>query len=294
VSTADLRSFDELEALAAALAVFANAAREALSEADGAARSEISIIDERKRDLAWEAARLSDEYESLDEDEDGGYLQDSLYEVREELGHAEAAGARVEEAHDTFLSGANALSRIIDDRLPAARAFLERKLEQAHAYVSLHPSADSGSAGHLASSVAATAGGGGRLALEAFRLPEGFTWIPVDQIEATHLAAVDFRKVSESDIERGFSLLVREILPRIQAGPPADADVFRETDRMACRDESSGARRAFEAFFGLDAIRLDRRVGDPVFSVTNGRHRIDVARRLGLTHVPARAVEVGR
>jgi hypothetical protein len=284
VSTADLRSFDELEALAAALAAFASATRAALSEADGAARSEIAVIDQKKRDLEWEAARLSDEYNSLDEDEDGGYLLDSLYEVRGELGHAEAAGARIEEAHDAFRSGANALTRIIDDRLPAARGFLERKLEQARAYVSLHPSSASGSAGHLASPDAAKAGGGSAgPALETFPLPAGFTWIPLDQVETGDLIPSDFRKVSEGEIERGFGFLMREILPRIQGGSPADADVFRER---------SGARRACEAFFGLDAIRLERRTGDPVFSVTNGRHRIHVARRLGLSHVPARAVEV--
>jgi hypothetical protein len=293
VSTADLRSFDELEALAAALVAFAGATREALSEADGAARSEIAVIDQRKRDLEWEAARLSDEYNSLDEDEDGEYLQDSLYQVRAELADAEAAGARIEEAHDTFRLSAIALTRITDDRLPAARAFLERKLEQARAYVSLHPSSDS--SGHLAPLVTPNAGGGApKPAIEAFPLPAGFAWIPLDQVETGDLEPSDFRKVSEGDIERGFGFLVREILPRIRGGSPADADVFRETDRAAGRDEGAGARRAFEAFFGLDAIRLERRAGEPVFSVTNGRHRIHVARRLGLSHVPARTVEVDR
>lgn len=290
MSTADLRSTDALEALAAALAAFAGAAVEALDQADAAAHHELEALDERERDLEWEASSLSDEYDGLDEEEDGDHLLDRLRDVNEEMAGVAAAAACLQDAHASFAAGARELRRIADAHLPVAREFLGRKIAQVHAYVSLAPpgapgaSGDATGAGHTLSRPDAPA--------SPPAIPGGFTWVPLEQVEATVLAPSDFRKVSQEEMEHGFAMLFGEVLPRMRGGP-IDAGMFDDLDRDAGRDAANGARRVYDAFFGIDAIRLERRAGDCAFSITDGRHRIATARRLGLTHVPARAVEVG-
>ena len=72
--------------------------------------------------------------------------------------------------------------------------------------------------------------------------------------------------------------------PAVRQG--ADGDDFARLDAERGLAYEHGYRRVYDAFYGNDAIRLER-VGD-TYQVVNGYHRLFVARELGLATVPAR------
>jgi hypothetical protein len=69
---------------------------------------------------------------------------------------------------------------------------------------------------------------------------------------------------------------------------------FERLDRQTGRDYQNGLQRVYEAFFGGQHIRLERWRGEAKWDIINGRHRIEVARELGLEAVPAVTEEVDR
>ena len=72
--------------------------------------------------------------------------------------------------------------------------------------------------------------------------------------------------------------------PAVEQG--AGSDYFAHLDAERGIDYSRGFQRVYDAFYGNDAIRLDR-VGD-TYQVVNGYHRLYVAKQIGISIVPAR------
>jgi len=76
------------------------------------------------------------------------------------------------------------------------------------------------------------------------------------------------------------------VRPGVLAGKIREDFARRDTER----GQHVGFRRTagvYDMFLGDDSIRLSRR-SDGSFDVVGGRHRIEVARQLGITHLPAR------
>ena len=73
--------------------------------------------------------------------------------------------------------------------------------------------------------------------------------------------------------------------------PGLDKGMTRED--FAARDVTRGAQpprsyvEVYDMFLGADFIRIDQRL-DGTLHVANGRHRIEIARELGVTRLPAR------
>lgn len=98
----------------------------------------------------------------------------------------------------------------------------------------------------------------------------------------------DFMKVSMDEMRAGL-LRLQEMLPTIQSGQGASSDFWAAYDREHGLDPSNGYKRVYDAFFGLDAIRLEK-IGN-TYSITNGRHRIWLAKHMGLDSLPVNLTE---
>jgi len=127
--------------------------------------------------------------------------------------------------------------------------------------------------------------------------PDGSEWedrgiqdVPLDQIDLTdsHVrGAEDFTKVSHKDVVEAFRKLEAEVRPAVQHG--GDADHFRQLDEARGVDYEHGCERVYDAFYGSDAIRLNKT--DERYEVVNGYHRLAVAEEVGLDMVPAQVIE---
>ena len=119
---------------------------------------------------------------------------------------------------------------------------------------------------------------------------QGIQDVPVEQVDLSDSPVKnpdDFRKVSHDEIAEGFRKLQEEVRPAVERG--ADGDYFSRIDEERGLDYEHGYRRIYDSFYGDSAIRLGK-VGDN-YDVTNGYHRLAVARELGLGTVPARVIE---
>lgn len=100
--------------------------------------------------------------------------------------------------------------------------------------------------------------------------------------------ASDFEKVSPEKMQVGLTRL-QEMKPVIDSGEGANTDYWREFDRQRGLAYPDGYQKVYESFYGQDAIRLDKD-GDQ-YDIINGRHRIFMAKQMGIGTVPARVIE---
>ena len=118
----------------------------------------------------------------------------------------------------------------------------------------------------------------------------GIQDVPLDKINLSDSyvqEADDFRKVSHEDMVGGFHALEGEVRPGVDQG--AEGESFSSIDEKRGQDYEHGSRRVYDAFYGDDAICLNKI--DDTYHVVNGYHRLAVARELGLETVPARVIE---
>lgn len=118
----------------------------------------------------------------------------------------------------------------------------------------------------------------------------GIQETPVEAVDLSDSyvhSEVDFKKVSHEEMARGFETLEKEVRPAVANG--ADGDYFSRLDEQRGLEYKDGTRRIYDAFYGNDAIRLNK-VGDR-YEVINGYHRLHVANELGVSAVPARVIE---
>jgi hypothetical protein len=133
----------------------------------------------------------------------------------------------------------------------------------------------------LAEALAATAG-------EAHAIQD----IPLAQIDwkdVGHLEAEDYHKVSYEEMRAG--LLKLEQVVRLAVRRGATAEDFTRMDEEQGLDYAHGYRRIYDAFYGTQESIAVEKVGG-TYQVLNGRHRLLLARELGLDSLPARVVAV--
>jgi len=135
------------------------------------------------------------------------------------------------------------------------------------------------------------------LDLTKYAMPAGYHWIPLEEIRQEEvLSKNEFRKVDRATMVRGMAALpvvLEQMQGRLALGRAEISSYFRRLDRQAGRSYEEGLQRVYDAFFGNDDhIRLSRFRGDPFWAITNGRHRIQIARELGWRAIPAVAEEV--
>ena len=307
--SANVRSIDSLRALSAELARFRQEAREALSAADREMRRTLEwlknvrarwLAEVRRRAEALELAvtalrhcMASGGGESGPPDcsaqqQDVALARRRLDEALAEVRRIDGLIAELEEVANGFLREAVRLRATLDGDVPAAGALLNRKVETLRAYLSI-----GGLAGFVSGSGGAPAAGGGGgdggISGGGGGSHNGVEVIPLDRIDPTDWASgadLAFEKVSREDVAGGIERLESVVRPAVDQG--ADGDYFDWLDSTSSLDREHGYRRIYDAFYGDDAIRLGR-VG-PLYEVINGRHRLFVARQLGLSSIVARVV----
>lgn len=100
----------------------------------------------------------------------------------------------------------------------------------------------------------------------------------------------DFIKVPENEM-RGGLLKLQEMRTRIESGEGASSDYWANLDRQNGRDYSQGYQRIYDAFYGRDAICINKDGNS--YDIVNGRHRIWLAQQMGIDVLPMKVIEKG-
>jgi hypothetical protein len=126
--------------------------------------------------------------------------------------------------------------------------------------------------------------------LQAFRLPIGWHWVRLDEID-TGLRpgeTLDFAPGQREGLIDCYRRLLVDILPMLDRNRDAAHDRFARDDLANGIHDQSGKRGAFDAFFQTgEPIHLQRDSARGLWVADSGRHRIEVARSLGWSAVPA-------
>ncbi len=178
------------------------------------------------------------------------------------------------------------VTRMLPTVLPSARNFLGNKVTELETYAAAGAFSDA----RISSGTAAphpTAG------VQSPTPASSGTWstpeiqmVTLDQIDVSTSSVTglqDFHKVSPQDMMEGFQKLQQVVMPAVAQG--ADGDYFAQLDTAQGLAFAHGYQRIFEGFYGNDAIRLEK-LG-ATYHITNGEHRLFLARQLGLKAIPA-------
>lgn len=148
--------------------------------------------------------------------------------------------------------------------------------------------ADGLAGGGASASVASAQAGGSATAtsrLPEVTLPAGFSAVALDDIEEIDPNLEYQKGYSEADLAWAVNALHDVVVPGIQNG--LTLSDFRDMDMQLNQWGTRSYADTYSGFFGDASIVLDRGEGERS-SVSNGRHRIQAARRAGLTWLPAR------
>lgn len=103
---------------------------------------------------------------------------------------------------------------------------------------------------------------------------------PIDHVRGPS----DFGKMPMSDMQVALNLLEGKVLPAVDSGARRE-DMVALDAALGWAERPVNHARTFDLFFGSDRMVLSPRSSG--YSVTNGAHRIWLARRMGITHLPA-------
>lgn len=300
----DVRSFTLLKDLEVALGRFADTAREVMYAIEREIRQAAEELEDRRRDEERRARYWQEIYEAVENEEERQQAEYKLEEAGESLHRMHYCRKLLTEQQQDYRRQADKLTELATGESSKARHFLKESLDQLQAYVVVQGS------GSLPSSGLSLAGGvrtvtpltavSSRARQERdpfadFPLPGGYRWVSLDEINQTEIPGdIKFEKISSARMEGGLRTLKDEVLPALKEDPTRDGWYFADRDKEAGRQYPDGQQRVYDAFFGQDHIRLERREGSPQYSITNGRHRILIARELSWESIPAKTVDVPR
>jgi uncharacterized protein YukE len=100
--------------------------------------------------------------------------------------------------------------------------------------------------------------------------------------------ADDFKKVSLAVMQAGIQRL-QEMLPIIESGVGQSKDYWAHIDQEHKLTYEYGYQRIYEVFYGENAIRLEHDGNS--YHIINGRHRLWLAKQMGIKSLPAKVVE---
>ncbi|MFL6255144.1 MAG: hypothetical protein ACJ74T_08970 [Pyrinomonadaceae bacterium] len=101
-------------------------------------------------------------------------------------------------------------------------------------------------------------------------------------------SSADFRKTTEAEMRSGIGKL-QEMRPLIESGVGASSDYWADYDRHRGLDFADGYQRVYDAFYGADCVKVNKDRNS--YDIDNGRHRIWLAKRMGIEQLPMRIVE---
>jgi hypothetical protein len=98
----------------------------------------------------------------------------------------------------------------------------------------------------------------------------------------------DFKKVSMADMKAGIQRW-QEMRSSIDSGAGNSSEYWSGIDRKRGLDYSSGYQRVYDAFYGQDALRVEKNGNN--YDIINGRHRIWLAKQMGIDQLPVHLIE---
>ena len=294
MDAANLGSLDGLDDLDQAFGRFRSSAKACLDTAGHRLSAQLAQLRERSEE-AQRQVRACERALAEADDDDSDDASRALMEAREHLRTVNRWLRRAEDSAQSYRMAALRFERLMEEDLPRNQVRLRGIREDGIAYLSVqlgddvavaarHRSPDSVQLEPAVVESVATD------PLVEFPLPPGFRWVSLDHISRRDDLRADegFPKVSEHDMRRGFGTLRRQVLPFLARNREANAWVFQELDGYTEAGTPKPRQNVYQAFFGAEPIVLDGPLSDGTFSVTNGRHRIKVARDMGWSAVPAR------
>jgi hypothetical protein len=206
----------------------------------------------------------------------------------ERLERAQVARAKLIDAIGGFTPARQRFMDVVRSTVPDAVEFLNVRSRAIEEFAQ-----QSGSSALGAMPAAAGIPSGGRPGssgnLAGAGIPKGYALVPLDLIDDAGSAVAgpgDFAKgYSPQDLEWAYRAFDEVVLPALQRG--LGSDYFHDRDLREGRQGTRSYSDTFSGFFGDSAIKLDAR-SDGRFEVSNGYHRIWVARQCGRSAVPAR------
>lgn len=198
-----------------------------------------------------------------------------LQQVEAELRKTQMWRSRIEQATASYRTHANRMQDLANARTSQGRSFLDQKIAQLGEYAAIMPAGVS-----VAASTTSTAN---RWVDSGIR-----DMNPSELPDPTEIETEGFSKVPEDMVRLGLQRL-QEMRPLIENGIGANSDYWAEYDRTHGLDYEHGYQRVYEAFYGGDAIRVNW--DGTNYDIINGRHRVWLARRMGIDWLPVRVIE---
>ena len=311
----DVRAVHALDELRAGLVQFREEAETALREMEAAIRRVLHYLAEREAHWNREVARREAEHNqalaaltacrsrgSRDPKTRRTYVppctreQEWVRRTRVELERA-AASLRavrkrrkvVERTVADYRRQARRLAAHLEANVPKATARLEQHAAALRSYLSIGtaPTAPTSTAPPAPAQTHTAPTEPTEPPAMSEAMPEHIREIPLDRIaweSVGTLAPEDYRKVSREEMREGLRKLIQVVRPKVQQG--ATAEDFSRMDETLGLDYAHGYRRIYDAFYGESCITLER-YGDKYY-VINGRHRLLLAREMGIRSLPAR------
>jgi len=196
----------------------------------------------------------------------------------------------VGQAATSYRTQAQQVNRLLAAELPKSASFLSSRIAALQAYLAaMFQGGVTAPGAPVAASSTSTLSSG--LQTNAVRGPTGLTIesVPLDQIDLSDSpvsGAADFRKVSAQQMQDGWQKLRDVVAPAVAQG--ADGDYFARLDAVQGLSGANSYKNIYDVFYGTNCIALDQVGG--TYHVTNGYHRLFIARQLGITTIPARII----
>jgi hypothetical protein len=276
--------------------------RQATSEAINLAMAQLSLIGEARLEELRDAQYALD---CVNEDDSDYYERERRDEALEAVQKYRRVFAQVEAAGRGLVAKAEALSQRGQQLTSGGTATLQRRIEARNEYMAIEmPTASGGiaagrQAGMANANMAATSMPAPAVGTDTSPLPAGFGWINIDEVDAAGFIddPAEFKKADYASMTRGLEILRDEIIPALHKGTFTRADAER-SDRERGTDYTEegwihpeSRLTVWQAFLDprreADVVAVERG-SDGKLRVSSGRHRLGLARKLGIKMVPVR------
>jgi len=121
--------------------------------------------------------------------------------------------------------------------------------------------------------------------LESFLAQKGMRMVQIEEATFADNPILSWRALP-ADYAWACEKWDRVVSKAISQGQGRDDLVQRDISSGAAPDSMRHLANVWDIFLGSEAIRLDAKA-DGTYEVINGRHRLQIARDLGITHLPA-------
>lgn len=301
----ELRSVRALAAIRDRLSELSGKVRRHSEAAQDQMRRQSRQLEDIGRDRLDELSAARHAVDALDEVDDGWSEWQRLEDAQAAVQQFRAVARECHDARRRFEAKVAELADRGAAFIGSAVAGIEAKIMAADGYLTIHVPIASGNAGATGSGSSAPAASVAlpktAAADDRFgRLPDGFAWVSLADLPDEDFVTGPglFKKTTRAEMMRGVALLRDEILPMVNANPALNRD------DIARLDQQRGTAWTKEGFTHPDSLTtvwdaflnprreagvvVVGRMPDGSYDVINGRHRLGIARELGMTAIPCK------